>query len=227
MKFRDLLAGAWLRKRPLGKWTQPVTLIGHPYAAIGRGEHLRAVSRALGKAGIAASVMDVDLREAPSEPEFSKLRPQAVTRLASGLRIFHLNGDALERRLGELEARQPGSSGKATTSSTRRGNCRVTPTTGADSSIGLTRSGRQPALSMKLSSAVSRVPSFFSTTLASRRSRSVSNGVTLAFPKIAISSSSPSISGPSLPEKIRGRRSLRSASSSPCAQGRRPTSSSS
>lgn len=108
MKFRDLLAGAWLRKGPLGKWTQPVTLIGHPYAAIGRGEHLRAVSRALGKAGIAASVMDVDLREAPSEPEFSKLRPQAVTRLASGLRIFHLNGDALERRLGELEARQPG-----------------------------------------------------------------------------------------------------------------------
>ena len=52
--------------------------------------------------------MDVDLRKVPEAPEFRQFRSCAVASVAKGLRIFHLNGDAVERYLGELEARQPG-----------------------------------------------------------------------------------------------------------------------
>jgi glycosyltransferase involved in cell wall biosynthesis len=107
MRIQDFLPSDWFRKGP-GGWTTPVTLIGYPYAPLGRGEHLRAVQRALGKAGIAAAVVDVLRSKYRHQAEHRHLRRSAVRRMPGGLRIFHLNGNAVAVDLAKLEKRQPG-----------------------------------------------------------------------------------------------------------------------
>ena len=41
------------------KLSSPVTLVGHPSLAVGRGEHIRTIRRALSEANIAARVYDL------------------------------------------------------------------------------------------------------------------------------------------------------------------------
>jgi glycosyltransferase involved in cell wall biosynthesis len=107
MRIQDFLPSTWLRKGPAG-WTTPVTLIGYPYAPVGRGEHLRAVRRALGKAGIAAAVVDVLRSKFRHRAEHRHLRRSAVRRVPGGLRIFHLNGNTVAADLDRLDKRHPG-----------------------------------------------------------------------------------------------------------------------
>jgi glycosyltransferase involved in cell wall biosynthesis len=111
MRVRDFLPATWpatwFEKEPAG-WTTPVTLIGYPYAPVGRGEHLRAVWRALGKAEIAAAVVDARGRKSRRQSEFKRLRRSALRRLPGGIRIFHLNGNAVAAELARMDKRQPG-----------------------------------------------------------------------------------------------------------------------
>jgi glycosyltransferase involved in cell wall biosynthesis len=86
----------------------PVTLIGHPNLSIGRGEHIRAVWRALRAAGITARVYNLHQRPAPDEPAFQELVAHTVAKIPNGVRIFHLNGNEIAGALAVLERRQPG-----------------------------------------------------------------------------------------------------------------------
>jgi glycosyltransferase involved in cell wall biosynthesis len=108
MRVQDLPAAARLLKWRFGAWKTPVTLIGHPFAPVGRGEHLRAVWRALRTAGIDAAVVDVRGRRPCPDAEFRSLRRSVFRRLPGGVRIFHLNGDGAEADLERLDRRQPG-----------------------------------------------------------------------------------------------------------------------
>jgi len=84
-----------------------VTLIGHPFAPIGRGEHIRAIWRALHSAGINARIFDLHRWTQP-DPAYQQLREYLVSSIPHGIRIFHLNGDELAGAIAKLERQQPG-----------------------------------------------------------------------------------------------------------------------
>src|SRR5437879_5254596 len=85
-----------------------VTLVGHPFALIGMGEHLRAVFRALRAAGLKVGVRDVygvgshdpDVRE--------ELTPYIVQELSPEINVFCLNGDEIEPALQQVCTQLPG-----------------------------------------------------------------------------------------------------------------------
>lgn len=82
-----------------------VTLVGHPFAPIGMGEHLRATFRALRSVG--ADVWVRDVWGMPGTKDFQgvdDIRGRLVERLDSDVTVFTLNGDEREpafRRLGQ------------------------------------------------------------------------------------------------------------------------------
>lgn len=71
-----------------------VTVVGHPFAPIGMGEHCRATFRALRAVGVDARLHDV---YGANDPELvdtgDTLRPYLVRRIATDVGIFILNGD--------------------------------------------------------------------------------------------------------------------------------------
>lgn len=81
-----------------------VTLVGHPFAPHGMGEHLRATFRALRAAGVDARVRDLyAMYDAEAHETARDLRSRVVSRLDSDATIFVMNGDEHEkafRRLG-------------------------------------------------------------------------------------------------------------------------------
>ncbi len=80
-----------------------VTLVGHPFAPHGMGEHLRGAFRALRSAGVDAHVRDVYGMYGPTSYESaSDLRPHLVARLDSDVAIFVLNGDEREKAFQKL-----------------------------------------------------------------------------------------------------------------------------
>jgi glycosyltransferase involved in cell wall biosynthesis len=85
-----------------------VTLVGHPFAPIGMGEHLRATFRALRAVGVEAAVRDVYGLNPPGAFEtVEPIRARIVTQLDSDVAIFVLNGDEREqafRHLGDAIA---------------------------------------------------------------------------------------------------------------------------
>jgi len=82
-----------------------VTFVGHPYAAIGKGEEMRANVRALKTVGESFDVLDI-YRAAPrSDPDHVDLiEPAETRRVGRGVRVFHLNGDEVEPALRVLAA---------------------------------------------------------------------------------------------------------------------------
>jgi len=84
----------------------PVTLVGHPFAAIGRGEDLRCAYRALVAAGLAPNIVNVydgGDRDRMLEDE---LRPALARGTAGGIDIFCINGDEVAPVLAHLGARR-------------------------------------------------------------------------------------------------------------------------
>jgi glycosyltransferase involved in cell wall biosynthesis len=74
-----------------------ITLVGHPFAPIGMGEHLRATFRALRAVG--ADVWVRDVHGLPGGETFQgvdDLRTRLVQRLDSDITVFTLNGDERE-----------------------------------------------------------------------------------------------------------------------------------
>jgi glycosyltransferase involved in cell wall biosynthesis len=85
----------------------PITLIGNPFEAIGRSEHIRTIWRALNAVSVQASVYDLH-RHVP-KPEFlAEISHRQVDEIAGGIRIFHLNGEEIASALAAIEERQPG-----------------------------------------------------------------------------------------------------------------------
>jgi glycosyltransferase involved in cell wall biosynthesis len=80
-----------------------LVLVGHPFAPIGMGEHVRSSFRAFRAAGIQTSIRDIyglSKRDDPSyEAEFGGyLAPQ----LSPTCNIFHINGDEIEQAIPHL-----------------------------------------------------------------------------------------------------------------------------
>ena len=83
----------------------PVTLIGHPYAAIGMGEQLRSHVRALEAVHVRPGVLDIFRHASRADPAHQALIEPLERRDArGGVRVFHVNGDEVSRVLGAFEA---------------------------------------------------------------------------------------------------------------------------
>lgn len=80
-----------------------VTLVGHPYAPIGMGEHIRAVFRALKSVNVSVNVRDVYGIKDGDEDLHREFEPYLKGDLAATLNIFCLNGDEVEPSLSHLQ----------------------------------------------------------------------------------------------------------------------------
>ncbi len=84
----------------------PITLVGHPFATVGMGEQLRSHLRAALAVGLEPRVLDIFGHAPRTDEEHLRLiEPHETRALGDGIRIFHLNGDEIERagaRLAEL-----------------------------------------------------------------------------------------------------------------------------
>lgn len=82
-----------------------VTLVGHPYAAIGMGEQLRSQVRALEAVHLRPGVLDIFRHASRGDPAHRALVGPLERRDApGGIRVFHVNGDEVERVLAAFEA---------------------------------------------------------------------------------------------------------------------------
>jgi len=87
----------------------PVTLLGFPLHATGRGEHIRAVWRALATAGVSARIHNLEPRKAAEDPTLQeRLGEFASKTVPAGIRLFHVNGDNIGVFAAALRKRRTG-----------------------------------------------------------------------------------------------------------------------
>ncbi len=82
----------------------PTVIVGHPFAPIGMGQHLRSTFRALRAAQVRVKILDVYRVPNPDADLCAELEPFLTDHIPSGLGIFCINGDEVEpvlRHLGE------------------------------------------------------------------------------------------------------------------------------
>jgi glycosyltransferase involved in cell wall biosynthesis len=80
-----------------------VVLVGHPFAPIGMGEHVRLTFRALKSVGVEAGIRDIYSLEARDDPDYEQNYGSALQpRLCRGVNIFHINGDEVKQALAHL-----------------------------------------------------------------------------------------------------------------------------
>ncbi len=84
----------------------PITLIGHPWAPIGMGEQMRSHVHAANALRLHHQVFDIFRYAQRADPAHDRLCGPLETReLPGGVRIFHINGDEVERVLEAFAAR--------------------------------------------------------------------------------------------------------------------------
>ncbi|HEY0421403.1 MAG TPA: glycosyltransferase, partial [Acetobacteraceae bacterium] len=82
------------------------TIIGHPWAPIGMGEQLRSHVLAANAVGLHHQVYDVFRYAQRTDPVHERLlAPLERGEVPGGIRIFHINGDEVERVVAAFEAR--------------------------------------------------------------------------------------------------------------------------
>jgi glycosyltransferase involved in cell wall biosynthesis len=87
---------------------EPIVLVGHPFAPIGMGEHLRSTFRALQAVRAPVRILDV-YRLADPDPDLAaELTPFLTDRIGYGTSIFCVNGDEVDPVLANLGARAEG-----------------------------------------------------------------------------------------------------------------------
>jgi len=80
--------------------------VGHPFSSIGKGEELRSAVVALAFFDHSFGVVDVHRYAERSDPDHVELlKNRELLGLGSGVRVFHINGDEVDRVLESLEAR--------------------------------------------------------------------------------------------------------------------------
>jgi hypothetical protein len=83
----------------------PLTLIGHPFATVGMGEQLRSYVAACRSVHLEFEVVDIFRYAARSDPDHQALiGPFEVKVPRPGIRIFHVNGDEIERVIQAFDA---------------------------------------------------------------------------------------------------------------------------
>jgi hypothetical protein len=84
----------------------PITLIGHPWAPIGMGEQLRSHIAALSALHLHHAVYDIFRYAARVDPAHAAvIGGREVEQVPGGIRIFHINGDEVERVFEAFTAR--------------------------------------------------------------------------------------------------------------------------
>jgi glycosyltransferase involved in cell wall biosynthesis len=86
-----------------------LALVGHPFAPIGMGEHVRCTFRALRAVGVRPGLVDVYGLNEPEPDASVELAPYLVP-ATRGINVFHINGDEVEQALATLAVR-PGAAG--------------------------------------------------------------------------------------------------------------------
>jgi glycosyltransferase involved in cell wall biosynthesis len=84
----------------------PISLIGHPFAPIGRGEDLRCAYRAFKAAGIKPQLVDVYEQGSVERELDRELRPDTRLTTGGGIDIFCINGDEIEPVFNRLAGRR-------------------------------------------------------------------------------------------------------------------------
>lgn len=83
----------------------PVTVIGHPWAPIGMGEQMRSHLLAGNAVGLHHQVFDIFRYAQRVDPVHTRLAgPLERNDVPPGIRIFHINGDEVDRVIAALEA---------------------------------------------------------------------------------------------------------------------------
>jgi len=84
----------------------PVTIIGHPWAPIGMGEQLRSHVQACGAVRLHHRVYDIfRYAQRGDAAHTAMLGDLEVQEVAPGIRVFHINGDEVDRVIEAFEAR--------------------------------------------------------------------------------------------------------------------------
>ena len=78
-----------------------VNLVGHPYAPIGMGEHVRCTYRALRSIGMRPTISDIYKMNSPATYEAAEF-VHTPFGASSGINIFHINGDEVEQAIAHL-----------------------------------------------------------------------------------------------------------------------------
>ena len=89
-------------------FSAPTVLVGHPFAPIGMGEHLRTTFRALRAAHVPVHVLDVYGFANPDPDLKTELEPFLVENVGRGTSIFCVNGDEVEAVFDRLGRRANG-----------------------------------------------------------------------------------------------------------------------
>lgn len=82
-----------------------ITLVGHPFAPIGMGEHVRSAFRAWRAVYVPARVHDIYRLNTPDADVAAELEGQMAKRLSADVQIFHINGDEVAQAVGHLAPR--------------------------------------------------------------------------------------------------------------------------
>ena len=82
-----------------------ITLLGHPFAPIGMGEHVRSAHRAWSAAAVPTKVLDIYRMNTPDADVAAELDPHLADRLSGDIQIFHINGDEVAQALPHLAPR--------------------------------------------------------------------------------------------------------------------------
>ena len=90
---------------PTSPFELPVTLFGHPFAPIGRGEDLRATYRAFKAAGLSPRIVNVYGYEGDDRDLEAELGPAVQPASAGGVDVFCINGDEVEPVMARLGSR--------------------------------------------------------------------------------------------------------------------------
>jgi hypothetical protein len=84
----------------------PITVIGHPWAPIGMGEQLRSHLLAGNAVGLHHRTFDIFRYAQRTDPAHASLvEPLECEAVPGGIRIFHINGDEVDRVIEAFEAR--------------------------------------------------------------------------------------------------------------------------
>lgn len=83
-----------------------ITLIGHPFAPIGMGEHVRCSHRSLARAAVRSQVMDIYGLSQPEPAHVREFGPAATT-MFGDINIWHINGDEVKQAMAHVTYNTP------------------------------------------------------------------------------------------------------------------------
>lgn len=78
-----------------------ISLVGHPYAPIGMGEHVRCTYRAMRSVAMRPTLTDIYHLALPDADELVEFASVCIDK-PSDINIFHINGDEIEQSLSHL-----------------------------------------------------------------------------------------------------------------------------